>query len=45
MSSVGLVLKNRIELDNLVEDPMYTIVFLLEYVLAEPLNREERKVR
>jgi hypothetical protein len=45
LSAVGLILKNRIELDNLVEDPMYTIVFMLEYVMTEPLNREERKVR
>ncbi|XP_064643236.1 nephrocystin-4-like isoform X3 [Lineus longissimus] len=44
LSSVGLVLKNRIEIDHLVQDPMYTIVFLLEYVMTEPLNREERKM-
>ncbi|XP_074655528.1 nephrocystin-4-like isoform X2 [Tubulanus polymorphus] len=40
----GLVLKNRVELDNLVEDPLCTIVFILEYVIAEPLNKEERKM-
>ena len=40
----GLVLKNRIELDGLVADPLYTVVFKLEYVVAEPLNALQRKV-
>ncbi|XP_013402548.1 nephrocystin-4 isoform X2 [Lingula anatina] len=43
-SCVSLVLRNSIPLDGMVEDPMMSIVFLLEYVVSEPMNAEDRKL-
>ena len=40
----SLVLKNRVQLDSMVEDGMFTIVMVLEYVVSEPVSAEDRKV-
>ncbi|XP_052081503.1 nephrocystin-4-like isoform X3 [Mytilus californianus] len=39
-----LVLKNRLEICELLEDPMLSLVFTLEYVIGEPISQEERKM-
>ncbi|CAC5423618.1 NPHP4 [Mytilus coruscus] len=39
-----LVLKNRLEISELLEDPMLSLVFTLEYVIGEPISQEERKM-
>ncbi|CAH1775289.1 unnamed protein product [Owenia fusiformis] len=46
LGSLGsaLVLKNRVELEGMCEDPMMTVVFMLEYVVGEPISSEERKL-
>ncbi|CAL1543175.1 unnamed protein product [Lymnaea stagnalis] len=38
-----LVLKNKIEIRELLEDPLCSVVFTLEYVIGEPLSAQERK--
>ena len=40
-----LTLKNRIQIDELLEDPMCAVVFTLEYIIGEPLSAQDRKVR
>ncbi|GFR99485.1 nephrocystin-4, partial [Elysia marginata] len=42
-SNVVLTLKNRIQIDELLEDPMCAIVFTLEYIMGEPLSAQDRK--
>ncbi|KAK7093408.1 nephrocystin-4-like isoform X2 [Littorina saxatilis] len=52
MSSVGgsgvqgnaLVLKSRVELNDLLEDPMFAVVFTLDYVISESLSDKDRKI-
>ncbi|XP_069120570.1 nephrocystin-4-like isoform X2 [Argopecten irradians] len=39
-----LTLQNKIQLGELLEDPMVAITFTLEYVIGEPLSEEDRKV-
>ncbi|XP_021379713.1 nephrocystin-4-like isoform X2 [Mizuhopecten yessoensis] len=43
-STTFLTLQNKIELGELLEDPMVAITFTLEYVIGEPLSEEDRKV-
>ncbi|KAH9490048.1 Nephrocystin-4 [Bulinus truncatus] len=38
-----LVLKNKIEIQELLEDPSCAVVFTVEYVIGEPLSAQERK--
>ena len=40
----SLVHKNRIQLDGLVEDQLFTIVFVLIYELGEPRAAKDRRV-
>ncbi|GFO41876.1 nephrocystin-4, partial [Plakobranchus ocellatus] len=42
-SNVVLTLKNRIQIDELLEDPMCAVVFTLEYLIGEPLSAQDRK--
>lgn len=39
-----LYLKNKIDLQELLEDPMFSVIFTLEYVIGEPMSDEDRKV-
>ncbi|XP_033763322.1 nephrocystin-4-like isoform X5 [Pecten maximus] len=39
-----LTMQNKIQLGELLEDPMVAITFTLEYVIGEPLSEEDRKV-
>ena len=39
-----LVLKSRIQLNDLLEDPLFAIVFTLDYVISETLSDKDRKV-
>ena len=39
-----LVHRNRIQLDGMVEDPNFVVVFVLEYVLGEPVQAKDRRV-
>ncbi|XP_060072495.1 nephrocystin-4-like isoform X2 [Ylistrum balloti] len=39
-----LTMPNKIQLGDLLEDPMVAITFTLEYVIGEPLSEEDRKV-
>ena len=32
-------------MNNLLEDPMFAVVFILEYVIGEQLSAEDRRVR
>ncbi|KAI8794088.1 nephrocystin-4 isoform X1 [Biomphalaria glabrata] len=38
-----LVLKNKIEIHELIEDPSCAVVFTIEYVIGEPLSAQDRK--
>ena len=40
-----LVLNQKIHVNNLLEDPMFAVVFILEYVIGEQLSAEDRRVR
>ena len=40
-----LVLKNKIQIPDMLEDPMVGLAFSLEYVIGEPLSDEDRRVR
>ncbi|KAL5014616.1 hypothetical protein ScPMuIL_008886 [Solemya velum] len=42
--SSTLLLKSKIQLSALLEDPMFAIVFNLEYVIGEPLTEQDRKL-
>ena len=39
-----LLLKHKLEISELLEDPMIALVFSLDYVIGEPISQEERKV-
>lgn len=39
-----LVLKSRVQLNDLLEDPLFAIVFTLDYVISETLSDKDRKV-
>ncbi|XP_005100301.1 nephrocystin-4 isoform X2 [Aplysia californica] len=38
-----LVLKNKIQINELLEDPMCAVVFTLEYIIGEPLTAQDRR--
>ena len=38
------MLKSRIQLNDLLEDPLFAIVFTLDYVISETLSDKDRKV-
>ncbi|XP_041378583.1 nephrocystin-4-like [Gigantopelta aegis] len=40
----NLLLKNRVQINELLEDPMIAVVFTLEYVIGEPLSAQARKM-
>lgn len=37
------VLRDRLPLNGMVYDPMFTVVFTLEYMICEPTNKDSRK--
>lgn len=39
-----LVLNQRVHINDILEDPMFAVVFILEYVIGEQLSAEDRKV-
>ena len=39
-----LLLKHKLEISELLEDPMIALVFSLDYVIGEPISQEERKL-
>ncbi|XP_045161165.2 nephrocystin-4-like isoform X2 [Mercenaria mercenaria] len=39
-----LVLNQRVHINDLLEDPMFAVVFILEYVIGEQLSAEDRKM-
>ena len=36
--------KNRVELEGMLEDPLFTVVFVMEYLLGEPMAERDRRV-
>ncbi|XP_050411736.1 nephrocystin-4 isoform X2 [Patella vulgata] len=40
----NLVLKNPIQINDLLEDPLFAVIFKLEYVIAEPLSDNDRRM-
>lgn len=40
----ALIHKNRVELDGMLEDPMFTVVFNLNYIVGEPITQKDRRV-
>ncbi|XP_071109623.1 nephrocystin-4-like isoform X1 [Haliotis cracherodii] len=39
-----LMLKNKVQFSEFLEDPMFSIIFSLEYVIGEPLTAKDRKL-
>ena len=39
-----LQLSQKIQINDMLEDPMFAVVFILEYVIGEPISDEDRKV-
>ena len=44
-SVTALVHKNRVELEGMLEDPLFTLVFVMEYLLGEPMAEKDRRVK
>ncbi len=40
----ALVHRNRVELEGMLEDPLFTVVFVIEYMLGEPMVDRDRRV-
>ena len=38
---VGLMLRSRLELNEMVHHPLFTVIFLLEYVVNIPVSQPE----
>ncbi|XP_062617587.1 nephrocystin-4-like [Saccostrea cucullata] len=43
-TSTCLVMKNKVELNEVLDDPMCAVVFRLEYVLTHKISEEEKKL-
>ena len=41
---IALIHKNRVELDGMLEDPMFSVVFNLNYIVGEPITQKDRRV-
>ncbi|KAK3594431.1 hypothetical protein CHS0354_000253 [Potamilus streckersoni] len=39
-----LLLKQKVQISDMLEDPMFAIIFILEYVISEPLSEEDKKL-
>ena len=39
-----LQLAQKIQINDMLEDPMFAVVFILEYAISEPISDEDRKV-
>ena len=42
--ATSLLVKNKISLPNMVDDPLYSVVFLLEYNLSVPVSKQDKQV-
>ncbi|ESO88791.1 hypothetical protein LOTGIDRAFT_125375, partial [Lottia gigantea] len=42
--STNLVLKNPVQINDISEDPLFAVILKLEYVIAEPLSENDRRM-
>ena len=42
--ATSLVYKGRVDLDKMLQDPMFTVVFRLTYELGQPMDDKDRRV-